>query len=121
MSITEPEPIRLEMELENNAATWLRQTVTTTSIAIAILAYFEVRGGLRRSPLAIMSIFLLLFTSLMMGVMTSVNYRRRKNILIKQGILKDLPLNHWYLMSGILTVVGLLGVGVAVVRNRRGG
>ena len=110
------------MALENNVATWLRQTVTTTSIAVAVLVYFEVRGELLQSPLAIASISLLLITALMMGIMTTISYRRRKKKLIDDGILTDATMNHWYLVAGILTVLGLFGIGLAVVRNKsRGG
>jgi uncharacterized membrane protein YidH (DUF202 family) len=121
MTLNEERRIRLEMALENNVATWLRQTVTTTSIAVAVLVYFEVRGELLQSPLAIASISLLLITALMMGIMTSISYRRRKKKLIDEGILTDSTMNHWYLVAGILTVLGLFGVGLAVVRNKSHG
>jgi F0F1-type ATP synthase membrane subunit c/vacuolar-type H+-ATPase subunit K len=110
--------IRVEIELENNAATWMRQMVTTISIAIAVLAYFEIKGNITSSPIAMFSVGLLLLTSIVTGVMSSLAYRRRKDVLIKDGILTDDIMNRWYLIVGITSVVGFIGVGIAVVRNK---
>jgi len=110
--------IRVEIELENNAATWMRQMVTTISIAIAILAYFEIKGNITSSPVAMFSVGLLLLTSIVIGVMSSLAYRRRKDMLIKDGILTDDIMNRWYLIVGITSVVGFIGVGIAVVRDK---
>ena len=95
--VTDEKRIRVEVELENNAATWLRQMVTTISIAIAILAYFEIRGDIKKSPIAIFSIVILLLTSITIGVMSSLAYHRRKKVLIKDGILTDSAANKWYM------------------------
>ena len=113
--------IRTEIELENNAATWLRQMVTTISIAIAILAYFELKGNIVDSPVALFSVGLLLLTSIVIGVMSSLAYRRRKEMLIKAGILTDVLANRWYLVVGITSVIGFVGVGIAVVKNKAKG
>ena len=113
--------IRTEIELENNAATWLRQMVTTISIAIAILAYFELKGNTVDSPVALFSVGLLLLTSIVIGVMSSLAYRRRKEMLIKAGILTDTLANRWYLVVGITSVIGFVGVGIAVIKNKSKG
>jgi len=113
--------IRTEIELENNAATWLRQMVTTISIAIAILAYFELKGNIVDSPVALFSVGLLLLTSIVIGVMSSLAYRRRKEMLIKAGILTDTLANRWYLVVGITSVIGFVGVGIAVIKNKSKG
>lgn len=110
--------IRVEIELENNTATWMRQMVTTISITIAILAYFEVKGNIVDSPIAVFSVGLLLLTSIVIGVMSSLAYRRRKELLIKEGILTDDLMNRWYLIVGIASVIGFVGVGIAVVRYK---
>ena len=62
--------IRAEIELENNAATWLRQMVTTMSVALAITAYFEVKGNILQAPIAMLSVGLLLLTAVIIGVMS---------------------------------------------------
>jgi hypothetical protein len=113
--------IRIEIELENNAATWLRQMVTTISIAIAILAYFELKGNIIDSPVALFSVGLLLLTSIVIGIMSSLAYMRRKEILIKNGILTDNLVNRWYLVVGITSVIGFVGVGIAVIKNKTKG
>ena len=110
--------IRVEIELENNAATWLRQMVTTMSIAIAITAYFELKGNILHAPIAMFSVGLLLLTSVVIGVMSSLAYRRRKDLLIKDGILTDPLVNRWYLLVGVTSVIGFIGVGIAVIRSK---
>tara|TARA_B100001059_G_scaffold227902_1_gene258301 strand:+ start:1158 stop:1526 length:369 start_codon:yes stop_codon:yes gene_type:complete len=110
--------IQIEIELENNAATWMRQMVTTMSIAIAVMAYFELKGNIKDSPLAIASVGLLLLTSIIIGIMSSLAYKRRKNLLIKDGILTDPVENKWYFLVGIASVIGFVGVGIAVITNK---
>jgi len=110
--------IQIEIELENNAATWMRQMVTTMSIAIAVMAYFELKGNIKDSPLAIASVGLLLLTSIIIGIMSSLAYKRRKNLLIKDGILTDPVENRWYFIVGIASVIGFVGVGIAVITNK---
>lgn len=110
--------IRAEIELENNAATWLRQMVTTMSVALAITAYFEVKGNILQAPIAMLSVGLLLLTAVIIGVMSSLAYRRRKDVLIKDGVLTDPLVNRWYLLVGVTSVIGFIGVGVALIRSK---
>jgi len=110
--------IHTEIEIENNAATWLRQMVTTMSITIAIIAYFEIRGDLLKCPIALVSVGILLITSVSIGIMSSLAYQRRKNSLIADGALDYKRINEWYLFAGIASVIGFIGVGIAVIRNK---
>lgn len=119
--ITDEKRIKVEVELENNAATWLRQMVTTISITIAVLAYFELRGDIKKSPVAIFSIIILLLTSITIGVMSSLAYHRRKKVLIKEGILTDSVANKWYMYVGFASVIGFVGIGIAVILNKTNG
>ena len=115
MSTKNEKRIQMEIELENNAATWMRQMVTTISITIAVLAYFETKGDIFKSPVALFSVIILLLTSLVIGIMSSLAYHRRKKQLIKDGVLDNRYVNKWYLYVGISSVVGFIGVGLAII------
>ena len=113
------ERIRMEIELENNAAVWLQQMVITISIAVAILAFFEIKGGIQKNILAVSSLILLFITALAIGVLSSLSYYRRKNKLIKDGILTKSLHNDWYFIIGILTIVSFIGITLSIIMLKK--
>ena len=107
--------ISVEIELENNVAVWLQQMVITISIAVAVLAFFEVRGGIEKNIIAVISVILLFLTAIAIGALSSISYYKRRKKLIKDGVLKKSAFNNWYFIVGILTIISFAGITTAVV------
>jgi len=111
--------INTEIKLENNARTWLQQMVITISIAVAILAFFEIKGGIQKNILAMSSLILLFTTALLIGILSSLAYYKRKNKLIKDGVLSKSLLNDWYFIVGILTIVSFVGIVISIIMLKK--
>ena len=107
--------ISVEIELENNVAVWLQQMVITISIAVAVLAFFEVRGGIEKNIIAVISVILLFLTAIAIGALSSVSYYKRRKKLIKDGVLNKSAFNNWYFIVGILTIISFAGITTAVI------
>ena len=111
--------ISAEIDLENSVMGQLRQMAVGMSITIAILAYFEANGDIMQNRLALGSVILLFFTSIMIGVMGLVTYNRRRNQLIADGVINiDRTVNKWYILVGITTVLSLMGASLAIIMNK---
>ena len=111
--------ISAEIDLENSVMGQLRQMAVGMSITIAILAYFEANGDIMQNRLALGSVILLFFTSIMIGVMGLVTYNRRRNQLIADGVINiDRTINKWYILVGITTVLSLMGASLAIIMNK---
>ena len=111
--------ISAEIDLENSVMGQLRQMAVGMSITIAILAYFEANGDIMQNRLALGSVILLFFTSIMIGVMGLITYNRRREQLIADGVINiDRTINKWYIFVGITTVVSLMGASLAIIMNK---
>ena len=110
--------IKAEILLENNVATWLRQMIVTLTITLAIIVYIESKGSIFDNLLVFISILVLVITSISIGIMNLITFKKRKNALIKDGVIKNIKLNNWYLIIVISSILGFIGTFVGIILTK---
>jgi hypothetical protein len=104
-----------ELDIENNAASWLRQMVLTLSVSSAILIFFEQKNIFKNSKMAQASLGLLVLTALIIGIMTSVDYLKRKE---EHGKITFSFIDNWHLIVCISTVLSFMGILLVIMQHK---
>lgn len=109
------EKMNNSIKIENNAVLWLRQMVLTLSVSAAILVYFEKYNIYNNSLIARLSLYLLIVTAFIIGIINTLTFKKRHEALLKNNLINDTFSSNWYFYMCILTIIGFLGVFYSII------